>query len=434
MSLSAGEVAAVCAEIAPQVIGRRVQKVHQPDPHTLLVDLGGHWLLLSVHRRAARIHLLTGKPAAPEQPTAFAMLLRKELGNARLAALEPAPDDRIVTLAFSNGRKLIAELFGDVALVDEQGRVLGALRRRRGETYQAPARDPASSAHAARAGKPPRFTSSARIAAHYDAILSDIAHAEAERRRAGERKRLERLIANLESDLARAGQAETLRQHADLLLAHLAEVSRGAAEVTLADFADGNPVRIALDPALSAQANADKLYKRARKLAGARGLVEKRLAEARERLAAGAIATPPAKTTRRREREAPRLPYREFVSASGDVIWVGRTARDNDALTFQHARGADWWLHVRDAAGSHVVVRARPGRELDDRSLRDAATLAAHFSALREEAQVDVQYTQCKHVRKARAPGAVYVSDAKTIRVRLDAERLSRLLSPPRES
>ena len=429
MSLSAGEVAAVCGEIAPQLVGKRVQKVHQTDPHTLLVDLGGKWLLLSTHRRAARIHLLGGKPAAPEQPTAFAMLLRKELGNARLVELQPAAGDRVVTLSFSNGRRLIAELFADLVLTDEQGRVLGALRRRRGESYEPPARPSSSEGRPARSEKPPRFTSSAAIATHYDAILSDIAHAEAERRRGAERKRLERLIANLESDLARAGESDTLRHHADLLLAHLGEVPRGAAEVTLADFADGQPVRIALDPALPAQANADKLYKRARKLGAARGLVEKRLAEARQQLASDAIATPAAKTPRRREREAPRLPYKEYVSESGDVIWVGRTARDNDALTFQHARGADWWLHVRDGAGSHVVVRARPGRELDARTLRDAATLAAHFSALRDEPQVDVQYTQCKHVRKARAPGAVYVSDARTIRVRQDAARLSRLLS-----
>src|SRR5262249_56904922 len=119
---------------------------------------------------------------------------------------------------------------------------------------------------------------------------------------------------------------------------------------------------------------------------------------------------------------------------SADVIWVGRTARDNDALTFQHARGADWWLHVRDAGGSHVVIRATPGRQLDERTLLDAATLAVHFSALGEEPQVDVQYTLCKHVRKARAPGAVYVSHAKTLRVRVDSARLNRLLATPRNS
>jgi predicted ribosome quality control (RQC) complex YloA/Tae2 family protein len=428
VSLSATEVALVCGELAPVLAGRRVQKVHQPDPQTLLLDLGGKWLLLSVHRRAARIHALSGKPAAPEQPTAFAMLLRKELGNARLVELAASENDRIATLRFSNGRLLIAELFGDLVLTDEEGRVLGALRRKRGEPYVPPALSTAKP-------KVPRFVGSADIAAHYDAILSDIERAEAERRRAAERKRLERLIANLEADLARADDAEGMRRNADLLLAHLAEVPRGAAEVVLPDdFTDGSPLRIALDPALGAQANAEKLYKRSRKLAGARAQIAQRLAEARSRLEADAIATPQKRLRGQREREAPRLPYKEFLSETGDTIWVGRSARDNDSLTFQHARGADWWLHVRDSSGSHVVVRARPGRQLDDRTLRDAAALAAHFSGLRDEPQVDVQYTLCKHVRKARAPGAVYVSDAKTIRVRRDETRLSRLLSTPRNS
>src|SRR5262249_9636002 len=63
VSLTASEVALVCGELAPVLAGRRVQKVHQPDPQTLLLDLGGKWLLLSAHRRAARIHALLGKPA-----------------------------------------------------------------------------------------------------------------------------------------------------------------------------------------------------------------------------------------------------------------------------------------------------------------------------------------------------------------------------------
>src|SRR5262249_51228693 len=82
-----------------------------------------------------------------------------------------------------------------------------------------------------------------------------------------------------EQDLLQAAEADALRRKADLLLAHLHEIPRGAAEVTLADdFAGGAPIRITLDPAHLPQTYADKLYRRARKLSTARALIEQRRA------------------------------------------------------------------------------------------------------------------------------------------------------------
>ncbi|HJZ87786.1 MAG TPA: NFACT RNA binding domain-containing protein [Polyangia bacterium] len=430
MSLNANEVAAVCAELAPLLHGRRVQKIHQTDPSTIVLDLAGRWLLVSTHPRAARLHLLAGKPTAPDEPTGFAMLLRKQLGGRRLQALRARAGDRVCELSFTGGGGLVGELFGrggDLVLLDAAGVVQGALHRPRGQPYQPPPAPPARSS-------PVRWQSAAAVAEHYERLLADIAHAQAARTQAAARRRLERLAANLEADLARAQQAPALRRQADLLLAHLADIPRGARAIDLPDdFTGGPPIHIALDPARSPSEQAQALYRSARKLDTSRAIVSQRLAQVRAQLAADA--PPPAKAVahaRTRDRVAGRkLPYRELVSAAGDSIWVGKSARENDTLTFRHARGSDLWLHVRDGAGAHVVVRAAPGRAIDQRTLIDAATLAAHFSALREEAQVDVQYALRKHVRKARAPGAVYVSDARTIRVRLEPARLARLLGPP---
>jgi predicted ribosome quality control (RQC) complex YloA/Tae2 family protein len=110
---------------------------------------------------------------------------------------------------------------------------------------------------------------------------------------------------------------------------------------------------------------------------------------------------------------------------------VGKNARCNDELTTKIAKGSDLWLHSRDTPGSHVVVQRQRGRELAHETLLDAATLAAHFSKASQEAQVDVMYTEAKYVRKVKgaAPGSVTVAGAKTLRVRLDATRLTRLLA-----
>ena len=110
---------------------------------------------------------------------------------------------------------------------------------------------------------------------------------------------------------------------------------------------------------------------------------------------------------------------------------VGRGADRNDELTFQVARGSDLWLHARDVPGAHVVVPLRSGAPIDEQTLLDAATLTAHHSAARGEPQVDIGYTLRKHVRKPprSRPGSVLTSDLKTIRVRLEPARLSRLLA-----
>ena len=39
------------------------------------------------------------------------------------------------------------------------------------------------------------------------------------------------------------------------------------------------------------------------------------------------------------------------------VVLVGKSAADNDILTFKVAAQKDFWMHVAGESGSHVVVR-----------------------------------------------------------------------------
>ena len=212
---------------------------------------------------------------------------------------------------------------------------------------------------------------------------------------------------------------------------------------------EGRPaeVPIALDPALSAAENAQRWLRRAKRYQAAAERIEARRVEVREELSraesllsragsaqdAGQLAAveveAPAPAPGRKARAAPRLPYRKFISQSGAPILVGRSARDNDALTLRVARGNDLWLHARGMQGAHVVVPGA-GESPDPRALGDAALLAAHFSSARGQEGVEVAWTRCKHVRKPRgsAPGSVMVTQEKVLRVRLDEDRLASLL------
>ena len=55
---------------------------------------------------------------------------------------------------------------------------------------------------------------------------------------------------------------------------------------------------------------------------------------------------------------------------------VGKSAKDNDALTLRHAKPNDLWLHVRGMPGSHVLLRARAGEDPDRTTLKAAAAMS----------------------------------------------------------
>ncbi|MEJ2502130.1 MAG: NFACT RNA binding domain-containing protein, partial [Gemmatimonadota bacterium] len=245
-------------------------------------------------------------------------------------------------------------------------------------------------------------------------------------------------------------KAAVLRQRADLLMARLREVPRGSDAVELRDF-EGEPVTLELDPALSAVENAEALYDRARKRekAAARlpGRVREALAEQNrieavlDGLDAGTAAPDDVERWLDEVRPtdgsgptgAERLPYRRFRSSGGLEIRVGRSGRANDALTFHHSAPDDIWLHARDVAGAHGILRW-PVRDQNPprRDLMEAAILAAVNSRARTSGTVPVDWTRRKYVRSPRGapPGAVIPDRVSTVFVEPDPDA-ERRLAPP---
>lgn len=88
-----------------------------------------------------------------------------------------------------------------------------------------------------------------------------------------------------------------------------------------------------------------------------------------------------------------------YVSSDGYHMYVGKNNLQNDELTFQFAKGNDWWFHAKGAPGSHVIVQSR-GDELPDRTFEEAARLAAYYSANRSSSKVEIDYVEKKQVKK----------------------------------
>lgn len=231
-----------------------------------------------------------------------------------------------------------------------------------------------------------------------------------------------------------SADAAQLRRLADLLLAQLHRVERGAGHVALDDF-EGGTVALELDPTMNAADNAARLYDTARKRDRAAhripGLLRSSAAERTriERLAERVRTgeAPPedvVKLRRTAPGAGPALPYREYRTSGGLEVRVGRGSRANDELTFRHSRPNDVWLHARDAAGAHVILRwDRKDENPPASAIAEAAMLAALFSRARTSGTVAVDWTRRKHVRKPRkaAPGLVIPERVKTVFVEPDA-------------
>ena len=295
--------------------------------------------------------------------------------------------------------------------------------------------------------------------------------------------RLRSRRAKLAAEALDFGRADLFRRMGEILVAHQRDFPRGVTEVNLPDHADGPDatITIPVDPALSPAANAERLFKAARR--GRRGSlrVAARLAETEAELGrvhawservAEASTLQTLEAIRQEMEQSPRLlasqdrsslagtsqarklPLRDprrralspssgrrkdgleprrFLSSDGLPILVGRDNEGNDYLTVHLAKSHDLWLHVQGHAGSHVVVRvANREGNVPRRTLIQAAQLAAYYSQARDHGKVAVDYTLRKYVHKPKKskPGLVTISQEKTIIVSPDKSLVQKLAAP----
>ncbi len=280
-------------------------------------------------------------------------------------------------------------------------------------------------------------------AATTDALAPEVRSALEDRLERVTRK-AERLREEAEAAPARARE---LRARADLLMARLHELEKGLESVELDDFY-GETVTVELDPALSPVENAEELYDRAGRRERAADRLPAKVREAvaeRHRIegfieALDSDEADPEELARWIDEVRPTsgsdaddaepLPYRRFRSSGGLEIRVGRSGKANDHLTFHHSSPDDIWLHARDAAGAHVILRW-PERDQNPprRDLLEAAILAAVHSKARTSATVPVDWTRRKYVRSPRKapPGTVIPDRVSTLFVEPDKEIVARL-------
>ena len=264
--------------------------------------------------------------------------------------------------------------------------------------------------------------------------------------------RITRKLQHQRQELDQSGKRELYRLYGDLINANLHAIPKGARQAQLINYYDPDcaPLTVPLDPALTASANAQKYYKLYRKAQTAEDMLTRQiaageqeliyidsvfdalsrarsfreLAELREELAAGGYLR---RGSGKQKPPAPLKPM-EFVSDDGFTILVGRNNLQNDRLTTKIARGSDIWMHTKNIPGSHVIV-VTGGKTPPDRTLEQAAVLAALHSRAATGKQVPVDYTPVKYVKKpgGAKPGMVIYTTNRTAYVDPDPALAQRL-------
>ncbi len=223
---------------------------------------------------------------------------------------------------------------------------------------------------------------------------------------------------------------------ADLVMANLHAIKPGQEKIELPDFYTENKlIEIKLKKDLSAQKNAEVFYRKAKnqqieiqKLTESFQAKQKEVADTQQKITAFENAedlkslrnliTNSGLKTEASEKENP-LPYHEVVF-NGYKIWIGKNARHNDTLTLKHSFKEDLWLHAKDVAGSHVVIKYQAGKKFPKDVIERAAQLAAFNSKRKTESLAPVAYTPKKYVRKRKGDpaGAVVVEREEVILVK----------------
>ena len=261
----------------------------------------------------------------------------------------------------------------------------------------------------------------------------------------GKLKKLEKALAAVSVEREEALGAETWKLYGELLKYQGRVQKDGRASISCVNYYDPvqKEIEIPLDPSLSIQANAARYFKRyakaRRKFVAAAARKEKlnaerisweetriaaeksegrvELSELLEEIAEGGK---PARGESRKAKKPRAKTYcapRTFKSGEF-TIYVGKSAKGNERLSFGLAKPEDFWLHAAGSPGSHVVVKNPRGlEELPGEVLERAAALAAYYSKMGGAEKAEVHYTKRKLIRKVKGgePGRVILTKYRTI-------------------
>ena len=258
-------------------------------------------------------------------------------------------------------------------------------------------------------------------------------------------KRRRRAAALIDANMHRLMVRDEGASHEEMghiLMANLHDIPTSAGvpspeRVTLHDFYRDQPITIKLKPDLNPQKNAENFYRKAKnekiEEQHLTDQITNREAEIQRinQYTSELADVNTLKALRRYIKQhnlhgneaAPvdgnAAPLFKEVLVEGFRILIGRNAKNNDLLTKKFTYKDDLWLHARDVAGSHVVIKYQANKTFPKTVIERAAELAAWYSKRRTDSLCPVTVTPKKYVRKPKglAEGQVIVEKEDVVMV-----------------
>jgi len=242
-------------------------------------------------------------------------------------------------------------------------------------------------------------------------------------------KQSENYIKKTEQKLKEVTRQRDPAEIANILMANLHEIRQGQKQATLLDFYSNNEINIKLNPTLTPQKNAENYYRKSKNKQIELDKLQENITHKKQQLTQQQEELEKIKNidnwkelkryvqTEKPVNESSNLPYHKHHIEGFEVL-VGKNAKANDQL-LKIANKDDMWLHARDVAGSHVVIRNRPGQNFPDPIIEQAASIAAWYSKRKTDSLCPVIYTPRKFVRKVKgsAAGQVHVDREQVVMV-----------------
>lgn len=231
-------------------------------------------------------------------------------------------------------------------------------------------------------------------------------------------------IEKLSKELRNTIKREQLKIKGELIQANMYSINKGDTSLTCINYYDNQEIEIALDPKKDAIENMEKYFKKYKKLKASIPYLEKQITLAKkekryfeELLLQIEYATikdieeikdelEQNKYLKKKEIKKKRKikPNFDTYYTSEEIeILVGKNNLQNQYITHKLAKHNEVWMHVKDAPGSHVLIRSP--FPLSETTIRTAAQLAAYYSSLKHSSSVPVDYVEVRYIKKV--PGKI---------------------------
>mgnify|MGYP004508217101 FL=1 len=264
-------------------------------------------------------------------------------------------------------------------------------------------------------------------------------------------------LANLIDDLSKAEENLKYKDLGILLQANLYMVKKGMTSINVIDFIhNGEEITIDLNPMLDASKNLKQIFNKGKKASNALIEVTNQINKTKEEIRylndilsmlefATASELDEIKldlitNSEQYKNKAKKLSSKKNNKISiqhfnyEDVtIYVGKNNIQNDYLTNKLARNNDYWFHVKDGSGAHVVVSVpnnNPSFTLSEQVIRLAASIAGYYSKYSKSSTVPIDYTKVQYIKKIPGTKGYHVTytNQKTIYIDPDYELIKQYL------